>query len=125
MWLISCGIEPEITLPERSNINSSLQFTRPLGNSPLRPLLARSKPRTVNEFQQVTPTYPQKEPSLSLLKVQEDFMLLRGSSKESVIDFKQEISLRVPELRLNVPGNNEQTRMWSKTRALALRSIWV
>ena len=110
-------------LPERSNINSSLQFTRPLGNSPLCPSLARSKPRTLNEFQQVTPTYPQKEPFL--LKVQEDFMLLRGSSKESVIDFKQEISLRVPELRLNVPGNNGQTRMWSKTRALALRSIWV
>ena len=43
---------------------------------------------------------------------------------ESLIDFKQEISLRVPELKVGV-SNNDQTRMWSKTRALELRTIWV
>ena len=125
MWLISCGIDPKITLPERSKINSWLQFKRPLGNSPLSPLLASSIPRTLpNVFQQVTPTYPQIEPSVRLSKVQEGVMLLRGSSKESGIDFKQEISLKLPELRLNVPGN-DQTRIWNKTKALVLRTIWV
>ena len=43
---------------------------------------------------------------------------------ESLIDFKQEISLRVPELSVGV-SDNDQTRMWSKTRALELRTIWV
>lgn len=96
------GIDPDKSLEERSTPVIEVQFAIPVGKLPFNPMFERRMLRTLLSVgcQQSIPMKVQINPSVLLLKFQEELRLPLGSFRDSFIDFNHAISLSLPWIKM-------------------------